>query len=121
MKRSTETQLVRTILDYLKALGILAWRNNTTGVFDPARKVLRSFTGRKGVSDILGVIPGDKFRPAKSHGVFLAVEVKSAKGRATPEQAEFLHDVRRVGGLGVLARCMDDLRTKLAFEGVEVL
>src|SRR4051812_31915703 len=63
--------LVSACLHLLALQGVRAWRNNTTGVYDPQRKRFRTFTGRKGISDILGIIPPT--------GRLLAVECKSGK------------------------------------------
>src|SRR6185312_12567438 len=78
VKKATETDLVR------------AWRNNTQGVYDPARKLFRKFTGRKGVGDILGVIP---LLTDGRQGVFLGVEAKVGANRLRPEQLEWQADV----------------------------
>src|SRR4051794_34452093 len=53
--RVKETDLVRSCLDWLALHRIMAWRSNNTGIFDPAKKVFRTFHGRKGVADLLGV------------------------------------------------------------------
>src|SRR5262249_15385763 len=89
MKAPTESGTLSACLALLRLRGILAWRASTTGVYDPARKCFRSFRGLKGVSDILGVLEG---------GGRLAVEVKSATGRLTPDQQWFLDEVNRRGG-----------------------
>jgi hypothetical protein len=67
----------------------------------------------RGVSDILGIIGG---RP-------LAIEVKSKTGRLTEHQREFLSFWRAAGGVGFVARSVEDCRTELqrqlvALEGV---
>jgi len=85
----------------LTAHGVRAWRNNTTGVFDPQKKCFRRFSGRKGISDILGIVPPT--------GRLIAVECKSGKGKLTPEQREFLADVTAAGGLAIVARSVDDV------------
>lgn len=51
--------------------------------------------GKKGMSDLLGILEG---------GYFLAIEVKSAKGKLTEEQENFLAMVNRFGGCGIVAR-----------------
>lgn len=61
-------------------------------------------TGPPGVSDLLGWT---------RDGRFLAVEVKSATGRATPEQQNFIEAVRLSGGLATIARSPQDLRAVL--------
>lgn len=40
--------------------------------------------------------------------VFTAVEVKSATGRPTPQQAAFLEHIRQAGGRAGIARSVDD-------------
>ena len=106
-KRNTETALVRACLDLLTFCGVLCWRNNTTGVYDPARKRFRTFQGRKGVSDILGVLP---------RGKFLAVECKVGKNKLSPEQELFLGDVERYGGIGLVVYELGDLESFLRDE-----
>jgi integral membrane sensor domain MASE1 len=102
--------LVSACLQLLAVRGVMAWRNSTTGVYDPVRKVFRKFTGRKGVSDILGaIIPS---------GRLLAVECKSGKGRLTKEQKEFLYEINLAGGLAVVARSVDDLDAALREAGL---
>lgn len=100
MKRRTETQLVSACLDMLAIHGIFAWRNNTTGVYDPTRSRFRRFTGMKGVSDILGVMNG---------GRLLAVECKHGWGTLTKEQRAFLSAVADRGGLAMVVRSVDEL------------
>lgn len=54
----------------------------------------------RGCADIIGMLRG---------GRFLALECKSASGRVTTEQVEFLGLVARHGGLGIVARSVDDV------------
>ena len=42
-------------------------------------------------------------------GRFLAIEVKAAKGRATQEQVNFIENVNRDGGIGIIARSVDEV------------
>lgn len=100
MKRRTETHIVSACLDTLAKHGIFAWRNNTTGVYDPVRKRFRTFTGLKGVSDILGVMNG---------GRLLAVECKHGRGTLTKEQRAFLSAVADRGGVAMVVRSVDEL------------
>lgn len=48
-----------------------------------------------GSSDLIGLSPD---------GRFLAVEVKTAKGRPTKEQTNFIEQVKRAGGIAGIAR-----------------
>ncbi len=98
--RVSESAIVRACLDYLAIRGIVAWRNNTTGIYDPTRKAFRTNAGRNGISDIIGILPG---------GRFLAVECKAGRGKLSPAQVEFQRDIIQQGGLHIVAYCVDDL------------
>jgi hypothetical protein len=99
-KRQTANSLKNDCLEYLKTRGVLAWRQNNVGVWDPVKQVFRRRSAVKGVPDILGILPG---------GVFLACEVKVGKDRLSPEQQAFIDNANRQGGLALVARCLDDL------------
>lgn len=66
---------------------------------------IRAFRGLKGVSDILGVLPD---------GRFLAVECKGPKGKPSPEQVEFIENVRKMGGVAFVARSLQDVKNGLS-------
>lgn len=104
MKAPTENDVVQACLQWLALHNVMAWRNQTTGLYDPTRKVFRKFTGLKGVSDILGILPG---------GRFLAVEAKKKGGYPSPEQREFIQNVNDRGGIAFVARSTEDLETHL--------
>src|SRR4051794_3629418 len=55
--RTKEIDIVRACLDWLTLHRIRAWRMNNTGIFDPSRKVFRTFHGERGIPDILGIFP----------------------------------------------------------------
>src|SRR5262249_15960124 len=76
--RNKEIDLVQACLDWLLLRRIKAWRTNNTGVYDPARKVYRTFQGLRGVSDILGIVPQTVTLDGERiiFGNFLAIEVK---------------------------------------------
>ena len=101
--RSKETDVVRGCLDWLALHRIMAWRSNNAGVFDPLRKVFRTFHGLKGVADILGIFPqtvelsGERV----TFGNLLAVECKRPGEAPRPEQEQFLRDVRDRGGIAL--------------------
>lgn len=104
-----ETQIVKAILDYLKWTKILAWRSNNIGTYSKAREQY-IFHGLKGVSDILGVLDGGKF---------LAIEVKTDKGKLSEYQKEFLDKVNKLGGKGFVARSIEDVVKELTFNKEE--
>jgi len=93
-----ETQLVKACLDYLRALGVFAWRQNQGGI--KRGKAYYRFCGASGISDIIGILPG---------GRFLAIECKRAPNKLTPAQADFLDRVNKAGGVGRVAYLVDDI------------
>jgi len=97
----SEKQIENSILDFLKAHKIFCWKNETVGIFDRKRGVYRKKHGHnlKGVSDILGIYDGK----------FLAIEVKKPKSYPTKEQRVFLEMVKKNGGIGFIARSIDDV------------
>lgn len=93
-----ETDIQRQILDYLKAIKVYAWRQNTMGVplkgggFRPASKT--------GVSDIIGVLSG---------GQALFIEVKQPKKDLTENQKQFKIEVERQGALHITAHSVEEV------------
>ena len=45
--------------------------------------------------------------------VFAAIEVKTAKGRATKDQQRFIEHIRDAGGIAGIARSVDDAKNIL--------
>jgi hypothetical protein len=104
--RTPENIVLADCLRYLKALGIFHWRNNTGAVQVRPGKFM-SF-GKKGSSDILGILPG---------GRLLCVETKASNGRLSPEQKEFLENARALGALSLVIRGWRELDAELRKEG----
>ena len=110
----TEKQIETSILTYLNHQpNTLAFKINTTGVFDPTRKVFRKNKNPfiiPGCSDILGLHAGR----------FFAIEVKTpqaykriVKSLTLPpsdmRQKAFLEKVSHRGGLSLLAYSLDQV------------
>lgn len=125
--RRKERELSAAIIALLRAHGILAWRTGG-GAFQVDGRYVRM--GTKGVSDVLGVVPwcvllmrrqgGRLCQPTAGTGHdsdhvgrLLAIEVKSPTGRVRPEQAAFLQDVARHGGIAFVARSTEEVCEKL--------
>jgi hypothetical protein len=106
-----ETKIQNAILLALSEAGCLVWRVETAGAW--VGKVIhrerdtvtltnaRMFTTGlcKGGADIIGITPG---------GLFLAVEVKTDKGKVTLEQTQFISAVREAGGIACVARSPEE-------------
>jgi len=121
VKADTESSLVKACLDWLQLHGILAWRSNNVGVYDPARRRFRAFRGRKGVSDILGLVEWTTYFSAdvrSVYGILLAVEVKMPEGRLTKDQEAFLDEVNRRGGIALCVHSVGELAEKMKPLGV---
>jgi hypothetical protein len=101
-----ENRVKRECFDYLKIRRIYCWSNPSGAVQIRPGKFM-SF-GLKGSSDILGCLPG---------GRFLAVEVKAERGRLSPEQRQFLEDIKALGGMAVVARSCRDIEAALIEAG----
>lgn len=93
------------ILGFLKGRGVFSFFINNSVSFDPKLNQFRKRNKwhRRGVSDIIAIY----------RGKFLALEVKTPKGRATPEQSEFLREVADQGGYGFVVRSIDGAKQVL--------
>ena len=92
-----EKEITREIMYVLREYGAFVWKNWSGPM------------GRKGISDILGVLPT---------GQMIAVEVKRPGGRPTKEQIIFIEDIRRCGGLAFVAASVDIVITRLQDLGI---
>lgn len=108
---NTETRIQNLILVALSQAGCTVWRVETAGVW-VGRQIHREggtvtlANARmmqaglcKGGSDIIGIAPD---------GRFIAVEVKTARGRVSPEQQRFIDAVNKAGGIAGVARSVGD-------------
>lgn len=89
-----ESDIQRLIMLAMSEAGCLIFRNNV-GVLKNAAGIPIRFGLAVGSSDLIGITPT---------GRFLAVEIKTSKGRATPEQMRFIEAVRARGGIAGIAR-----------------
>lgn len=109
-KKVSEKSVETIILKYLSILpATFAWKNNSTGIFDPKRGVFRKSKNQyaiNGVSDILGI----------HNGRLLAIEVKAPddKKGASEDQQKFIDRVIKEGGIAGVARSVADVRQILA-------
>lgn len=109
MTNQSEKQIENQIINFLRIVGVFCWKNQSTGIYDPTKKIFRrsnNYNHLRGVSDILGVVDGK----------FLAIEVKSESGRLTVEQKAFLQNIRAQGGIAFEARSLVDVVQRLKEE-----
>lgn len=101
----TEMQIVKVILDYLALRKIYTWRNNSATMFYSSKgKDYAVRMGKKGSSDIIGLLP---------NGVFLGIEVKRPKGIVSPDQILFLDHIKQNKGVAFVAYSLDDVIREL--------
>ena len=86
-----EADITRQIRNYLMIRRIWHWKH-WGGPMSP-----------KGVSDIIGIYKNR----------FLAIEIKTEKGKVTKHQARFLKAVEDNGGIAFVARSVEDVIEKL--------
>jgi hypothetical protein len=89
-----ENVVVKQCIEVLKLFGFYAFRNSN--IHAPGR----TFTGEKGSSDILAVSP---------EGLFCAVECKKNDGKPSKEQTDFVIEVEKRGGYGVIVKKPEEL------------
>ena len=98
-----ETEIVKSILDYLGYKKIISWRNQSGMIFGSHKgKQWAVKMGKKGVADIIGVMPDGS-------GRIMCLEVKTEKGNPTQDQTDFLDSVKKAGGVAEIVRSIDDV------------
>lgn len=97
-----ETPIQSAICDYLALKRYFFWRQNTAPTFDKAGGFYRAMPkhSKKGVPDIIVIKAGQ----------FIGIEVKTEKGKLSPEQVEFGSDCILNGGMYLVARSIDDVQ-----------
>lgn len=101
----TANELNHACISYLQACGGKAWRNNTGAMVKEyttkAGQRKKSFIrfGEKGSADVLGLL----------RGKFFAIETKTPRDQLSDDQAAWLEDVERCGGVAVIAQALDDV------------
>ncbi len=103
-----ESVIQNAILRYLKVAPQCSWaRRMNTGAYETGEGRNRRYIryGFPGCSDILGQM---------TDGRLLAIECKTRKGKATELQQSFLDTVNNNGGIGIIARSVDDVHRVIA-------
>jgi hypothetical protein len=94
----SEKQIENQILDWLEARKIFAWKAEKMSG-RPGFKS-RNRHHKNGIPDILGVLP---------NGQFIAIEVKTATGRLSEDQAKFIQELTRRNVICIVARSLADV------------
>ena len=95
--------------------GIRAFRNNVGAYKAPDGRVIR-YGLLPGSGDLIGwrsvVITPDMV--GQRFAQFMSIEVKTPKGTVRPEQQVWADNVRKAGGIAVIARSVEDVQFLLA-------
>lgn len=91
-----ETKVSNLIMIAVSEAGHTVWRNNVGAFKAESGQWVKYGVGMKGGSDLIGMQAGT--------GKFIALEVKTKKGRASKEQLNFIAHVNRVGGIAGVVR-----------------
>ena len=125
LTKRKEADIKSAILLFLRAHGIACWLTGV-GAYRATHNGRERFIrlGTKGMSDIVGILPGSRSVrgvtglaglsvTTNEVGRALFIEVKTPTGKIRPEQTAFLQTVVKAGGIGFVARSVDDVRAKL--------
>jgi len=101
-----EGEIVAAVFEYLQLRGVFAWRNNTGAMVVKVPNGRDRFFrfGKKGSSDIIGIL---------DDGRWLAIECKTAKGKASLDQLCFLAEIAKRGGVAFVARSIEEVEREL--------
>lgn len=91
------------ILDWLKDVGLLHWRQNSGNVFAGNRRIK---LGESGLPDIIVIAP--------PFGGVVGLEVKSARGKMRPDQVAFAAELTKNGGRYFVVRSLADAMNAIA-------
>jgi VRR-NUC domain len=96
-----ESELLSFSLKYLKSKGIVHWRvANGPVMHTIGKRVFFKPSPIKGMPDIAGIM---------SCGRFFALELKSAKGRLSPEQVTWINKINDTNGVALVIRTSNEL------------
>lgn len=100
----SESDVLRSICDYLAYKKLFFWRNNNLPVYDSTHKIFRAMPkySMLGVPDIIIV----------KDGQFIGLEVKQKGTYQSKHQKEFERKCKEAGGKYFVVRSIDDLKLK---------
>lgn len=102
-----ESDIQRAILDFLEAKQVTHWRCSLGGTFVRNRGAIAFRKNpMTGFPDVAGICPD-------SGGKFFTVEVKTPKGRLSPEQKVWKDKLEGQGVLYIIATSVEDVRLGL--------
>jgi len=98
-----ESFIQAEILAWLRSTGLLHWRSNSGSLFLHGRHIN---LGPLGCADISLVLP--------THGTFVGMEVKSARGKLRPEQVKYAAGLTKTGAKYFVVRSVQEAKDAVA-------
>ena len=96
-----EKDIQKSCLDYLQIKKYFHWRQNVGSILIQDRYI--KFGGIKGIGDLFILI----------NSKIISCEIKTEKGKQSPDQIEFEKNFTAQGGIYWIIRSLDDLIDKL--------
>ena len=102
MNTEKESDIQLAVCDYLSLRKHFFWRNNNVPMYDPTRGAYRAMPkyGMKGVPDVIVI----------KDGFFIGLEIKTRKGKQSPEQKEFERRAKEAGAEYYVIKGVDELQ-----------
>ena len=94
-----ESNVQKLVMLAASSVGCVLHRNNVGAYKNASGHFIRYGVGGVGGSDLIGWT---------KDGIFVAIETKRTKGKATKQQLNFIEQVILGGGRAGVARCADD-------------
>lgn len=97
-----ESELLSYAITILKQSGLVWWRvSNGPVLHSIGNKVIRKCSPIRGFPDLAGVFPSGKF---------FAIELKTDKGRLSPEQTQWISKLNMSGAMAIVLRSKEEIR-----------
>lgn len=127
----TEKVIENQILTYLANKKIFAFKNQSTGIFDPTKGTFRknrNIHHISGVSDILGCLPDGRMIAIEVKKPYVSKKTMQFKYRtqeeleklASDDQVKFINKIKSLGGIAFYADSIDVVEDQLMLFGVIV-
>jgi hypothetical protein len=101
----SESDIQKTVCEFLELLGIFFWRQNTAPAFDWKTNQFRRMAKytRRGIPDIIAIIDGK----------FVGFEIKSKTGKLSEDQKSFCLSCELAGGYYFVIKSLEDIKEAL--------
>jgi len=99
-KEKSEREIAREILKHLRSKGVLCFRHEPNTYNHALGQHVSNPYVMAGAPDIIAILPG---------GIFCGIEVKTLKGKQSPDQILFQKRAEHLGARYIVARNIADI------------